>query len=102
MSKDNFSAGAAQTEITPPLGTLINGDFVPHYAHTIHDPLFAKALVLEQAGRLYGIVVVDICAMARDFIDDVKTRIEREAGIKPTDILVASTHTHASGSVETL
>lgn len=102
MNNKIFLAGASQTEITPPLGSVINGDFVPHYAHTIHDPLFAKALVLLQAGRHFGIVVVDICAMARDFIDELKVRIEREAGIKPADILIASTHTHAAGSIESL
>lgn len=102
MNKNKFRAGAAQTDITPPLGTLINGDFISHYAHTIHSPLFAKALVLEQAGRFIAIVVVDICAMARDFIDDLKAKIEAACGIKPADILIASTHTHAAGSIEVL
>lgn len=102
MSNNVFHAGASQMEVTPPLGTLINGDFIAHYAHTIHDPLFAKALVLERAGHVLAIVVVDICAMAREFIDEVKVRIQVETGISPQNILISSTHTHAAGSTEGL
>ena len=39
-----FKAGAARLDITPSLGTLINGDFLPHRATYIHDNLFVKAI----------------------------------------------------------
>jgi neutral ceramidase len=102
MKTREFKAGASQTDVTPPLGSLINGDFITHYAHTIHDPLYAKALVMERGETLIAIVVVDICAMARDFVDDVKSEIEKKTGIPPGNILLSSTHTHAAGSIESL
>lgn len=92
-------AGAAKTDITPPLGTFINGDFVTHYAQYIHDPLYARALVLKQGAALVALVVVDICVMPKEFVDDVKTAIVAETGIPFQNILVSSTHTHAAGSV---
>lgn len=96
---NNFFAGAAQTDITPPLGTIINGEFVAFYAHTIHDPLYAKALVLQNAGISLAIVIVDICAMDKEFITEVKKEITALAEIPAEHILIAATHTHYAGSI---
>ena len=100
MEKNGFSAGAAQIDITPPLGTIINGDFVTHYANYVHDPLYAKALVLQKGLTQIALVVVDICLMDREFLDQVKNKIERDLGIDFEHILISSTHTHAAGAVE--
>lgn len=94
-----FLAGAATADITPPLGTKINGDFITHYATQIHDRLFAKALVLQKDNRYIALVVVDICTMPKVFLDEVKAIIKEQTGISTQDILISSTHTHAAGSV---
>ena len=99
MNHSFFRAGAARVDITPPLGTIINGDFVSHYAKTVHDPLFAKALVLKNRQTTLVIIVVDICVMPRDFLDRVKETITRQLEIPYANILISSTHTHAAGSV---
>ena len=103
FSKTNNSnslfAGAAKADITPPLGTFINGDFVSHYAVYIHDNLYAKALVLENGKMTIAMVVVDICVMPKEFIDEVKSAITEQTGILFQHILISSTHTHAAGSV---
>ncbi len=96
---NHFLAGAAQTDITPPLGTIINGEFVAFYAHTIHDPLYAKALVLQNAGTTLAIVMVDICAMDKEFIKEVKKETTALTGIPAEHILIAATHTHFAGSI---
>lgn len=100
MDNEVLLAGAAQVEITPPLGTIINGDFVAHYANYIHDPLHAKALVFQSGNTAIAIVVVDICVMGQELLDIVKTKVEKELGINPSHVLISSTHTHAAGSVE--
>jgi hypothetical protein len=97
--KQDFKAGSAKTDITPPLGTLINGDFIPHYARYIHDPLHAKALVMQQGETMIAIVVVDICSIKKELIDRIKIRIQELCGIPATNILISATHTHAAGSV---
>ncbi|HEY8661853.1 MAG TPA: neutral/alkaline non-lysosomal ceramidase N-terminal domain-containing protein, partial [Hanamia sp.] len=99
MSTKQLLAGAANVDITPPLGTFINGDFVAHYANYIHDQLHARALVFQQNELLITIVVVDICVMPKDFVDEVKSEVNRQTGIKPENVLISSTHTHAAGSV---
>ncbi|WP_262245750.1 hypothetical protein [Parapedobacter soli] len=102
MSHHTFKAGAAQVDITPPLGTVINGEFTSRYANEIADPLFAKALVLQDAKTTLLIVMVDICAMQRDFLDEVKATIAHSLGIPRECQLIAATHTHSGGSVAEL
>ena len=41
-----FKAGAAAVNITPPLGTVINGGFRPIFAENVHDELHARAMAL--------------------------------------------------------
>ena len=100
--KQPFEAGAAKTDITPPLGSLINGDFITHYARHIHDRLYSKALVFRDNQTTLAIVVVDICVLQKKFLDGIKEEIFTLAGIPPANILISSTHTHAAGSVESL
>ena len=61
-----FLAGAASVEITPPLGELVVGGFVPFPADRIHDPLYAKAIALDDDNRI-AIVVCDNLGM-REFM----------------------------------
>jgi neutral ceramidase len=94
-----FFAGSAKVITTPPLGTRINGDFITHYATYIHDDLYSKALILKQGETTIALVVVDICVMPKEFLDDVKDRITQVTGIPTSHVLISSTHTHAAGSV---
>lgn len=98
-SSSSFYAGAAKADITPPLGTFINGDFVAHYAHYVHDTLYAKALVMQKGETMIAMVVVDICVMPKDFVDGIKSEITNQIGIGRENIIISSTHTHAAGSV---
>lgn len=102
MKNDKFQAGAAQIDITPPLGTVINGEFTCRYANKIADPLFAKALVLQDEKTTLLIVLVDTCAMRQDFLNEVKTAIAHSVGIPRECQLIAATHTHSGGSVADL
>jgi len=93
---------AAQIDITPSLGTLINGEFTSRYATKIADPLFAKALFLKDNQTRILIIVVDICVMKRDFLDPLKARIYQETGIPVGNQLISSTHAHSTGSIADL
>lgn len=97
--RNQLLAGAAKTDITPPLGTFINGDFVSHYAQWIHDNLYSKALVLQYQDTTIAIVVVDICVLPNELVDHIKLLITEETGISRENIILSSTHTHAAGSV---
>ena len=99
MEDRKIYAGAAMADITPPMGTALGVDLWPHYARFIHDPLHAKALVLKQDELTVAIVIVDICIMGTDLMDDIKSRIHSHTGIHPKNILLASNHDHAAANV---
>ncbi|MGL4630128.1 MAG: hypothetical protein ACRCVT_02885, partial [Leadbetterella sp.] len=97
--KQNLLSGSAQEDITPSLGTIIGVDMLSHYARFIHDPLYAKALVLEQNSTKLAILVIDICIMDSAYMNDIKAKIHLETDILPQNILLSSNHNHASGDV---
>lgn len=99
MEDHEFLAGAAKIDITPPMGTILGVDFFPHYARFIHDPLHVKALVLQDKNLTLAIVIVDICIMGTDFMDEIKAGIQKKTGIRSENILLASNHDHAAGNV---
>src|SRR5262245_12258617 len=52
----SFRAGAATSNITPPLGSSIIGGFVPFPATHVHDELHARCLVLDD-GKIKLVLV---------------------------------------------
>lgn len=95
-------ANASQIDVTPTLGTVINGEFTCRYASRVADPLFAKAIYLRYENVKILLIVVDICVMKREFLDPIKTEIERLTGIAASNQLISSTHAHSTGSVADL
>ncbi len=99
LDSKKLYAGAAQVDITPTMGSLIGVDFFSHYARFIHDPLFSKCLVLKQDDTTFALVMVDICIMPSNLLNDIKEKIELETGIIKEHMLLACTHTHGGGDV---
>jgi hypothetical protein len=93
-------AGAATSNITPPLGVSINGNFQDAKAAFIHDELHARCLVLDNGETRVAFVVVDSCLIPREIFDDAKRMIHEQTGLAPDHVLISCTHTHsASASV---
>jgi neutral ceramidase len=101
-SSGQFRAGAAKVEITPPPGVSLDGPISKNGpVSSIHDPLHARALVLDDGvlddgNRKLAIVVVDQCMTGAEIFDAAKQQIDRAIGIPTDRILMAATHTHAA------
>lgn len=93
-----LSAGAAQLDITPELGSLIVGGFNPIPARHIHDPLYARALVLDDGAHRIALVVCDNVAIGREAIDAAKALIEQQSKLPGSRVMVSATHTHSGPS----
>jgi hypothetical protein len=91
-----LSAGAAASNITPPLGEPIVGNWTPVPATHIHDELYARCLVLQEGGRRVAIVVADNVGIPRRVLDEAKRLAQQRSGIPMDHILIASTHTHSA------
>ena len=93
-----LQAGAATSNITPPLGTRIVGGFVPYPAEHIHDELHARCLVLDDGQTRLALVVCDLLGLHRSVGVEARRLIEKEAGIPPQNMLISATHTHSAGT----
>ena len=89
-----FFAGVSERDITPPLGTPIPGLFHERFAEVIHDPLYVRAFAFEQEGEGVVIAVCDLIGIKREFLDQVKARVERAVGLTAARVLICCTHTH--------
>ncbi|MBN2450918.1 MAG: hypothetical protein JXR77_11045 [Lentisphaeria bacterium] len=87
-------AGAAQVEITPPLGTSLAGYFSDRVSDAVADPLFARAVVLAHGGARMALVSCDLICLTRETTDAAKARIAQRCGIPPDCVLICATHTH--------
>lgn len=92
----NLRAGAAQVDITPPLGEMIVGGFVPFPADRIHDPLFAKCIALDDGQNQVAIVVCDNLGIRREEFDEAKAKIAASTGIPVSNLFMSATHTHSA------
>lgn len=94
-----FRAGAATSNITPPLGTSLNGSMRDRRATHIHDELHARCLVLDDGRKRLAIVLVDSCMIPRPVLDRAKQLTNKATGIPTDHMLMAATHTHFAPTV---
>ena len=82
-------AGAAQRDITPPIGYEIQ-----HYYRKsigVHDPLFARCLYLEdETGNSVAIICTDLIRAKFDAFDQLREEIGEETGVKNSLISLQS------------
>lgn len=81
-------AGAAKVDITD------------REAGPVNDPLYAKALVLKSGETIMALVTVDAVAIGEigyikdDYLPTVRSHLEKELGIPPTNVLINASHCH--------
>ena len=93
-----FRAGAATSNITPPLGGKIVGGWKPIEATHIHDELHARCLVLDDGTTRLVIVLCDNLGLPREVYDAAKIIVQEKTGIPVDHMMMASTHTHSAVS----
>jgi neutral ceramidase len=92
-------AGAAAVEITPTEFPLnMPGGFSANMAESAHDPLHARALVLDDGQLTLAMVVVDSLGVSPEVIEEAKSMASETTGIPIERMLVCSTHTHSAPS----
>jgi neutral ceramidase len=94
QTTDGLYAGVARTDITPPIGSRLAGHFYESLSTGIHDPLWAKALVLQQGNEKVSLVFCDLIGMTSDISVIARSRASARTGIPPENILIAATHSH--------
>ena len=91
--------GTAKIDITPLGNVWMDGMIRSHRSEGVHDPLFARALVLansEDRAEAFAVVSVDICGFSTEQNEAARTATEAKTGIPASQIIVAATHTHSA------
>jgi hypothetical protein len=95
-------AGAAIVDITPKVFPInMPGGFSANPAQSAHDPLNARALVLDDGTTTLAMVVIDNLGAGPDVLDEAKAIAAKETGMSVDKMLVSSTHTHTGASIGT-
>jgi len=90
--------GVATVDFTPQLGLPLMGNFRDDYAaRGVHDPLLAKAMVLEDpAGAKAAVLAVDVCLLDRENVAVMRHVIGSRCDVPPENVFVHATHTHSA------
>lgn len=97
--KRQFRAGAATSNITPPLGASINGGFQDRKATYIHDELHARCLALDDGATKLVLVIADSCLIQRSIFDEAKQLVHEATGLPMENMLMSATHSHSCGTL---
>jgi len=93
-SDSALKAGAAERDITPPIGFRMAGYFDERLATAVHDPLHAKALVLENGGQKIALVFCDLVGVPLLVTTNARAQASRATGIPISHIVIGATHSH--------
>jgi len=95
-----LECGAAKINIKPPtnIGDLYIAGYMAMEAPKIkgvHDPIFCRAIILNDGKQKIALVSVECIGLLADFIDVVKKRLEAY-DFEKHQIFIFATHTHAA------
>lgn len=104
MIDGELRIGVSKLDLTPPLATAYLA-FHPRQMRFggVHDRLHARAFVAEAGDRRLGILSADslgfsrsILGDERDFIEEIRQRVEAACGIPPDHLMITTTHAHST------
>jgi hypothetical protein len=84
-----FQVGAAKVDVTP------SADKIPKNFQGVLDPIFARAIVVDDGKARAAMVTVDAGAIPPPLWTKVSARVEKEIGIPATALILTATHTHS-------
>ena len=96
MTKGELLASAVQIDITPPVGTRLEGYGAREgVSQGVHDPLFAQILLLKSGETQVALLCLDLLGVGLEFTHRVRDAIEKVIGVPSDGILLAPSHTHS-------
>ena len=87
--------GFSKKEITPPTGMELGGYAGYRPNAGVHDPLYCKAILLEQEGTPYALIVLDLMCADESLWGKIAAAVE-PLGIKRQHLIVSAIHSHAA------
>lgn len=98
-NEPTLRAGVSTAPINPPMGAFIAGDKQDRRFTTVHDSLFAKAVVISHGDEQVAIVTLDCIGLLYPDVLRIRKRAAELCGFPEARIMVSSTHTHSGPDV---
>jgi len=94
-------AGYGKWELTPPMGVELAGYgyYLGRCAQSVRDPLYARALALEDGGLCALIISCDLLGLSREVCAEVFEHAEKH-GVSREHVLIVSIHTHTGPCIK--
>ncbi|MFQ6099440.1 MAG: neutral/alkaline non-lysosomal ceramidase N-terminal domain-containing protein, partial [Armatimonadota bacterium] len=91
-----IQVGTGCVDITPPVGVDLCGFAGRASANVgVHDPLFAKAVVLDDGQTAWAILTSDLIGVSSEIVGAVREQAQEQAGIPAAHVMVTASHTHS-------
>lgn len=101
--KKAHKVGLAQVDVTPTYRPLLAGYSDPDKKRRVdgvHDPLLARALVLESPDTAVAILSVPVVSVDASLTLQIRKRAAQATGLAPEHIMVHATHSHSAPVVK--
>lgn len=98
MAEKQLRAGAATAVITPDLDTSLCGSMQDRLAANVHDELHARSLVLDDGTNQIALVVLDLIAARKEWLNAIKHQVHGYTGMPLENICISCTHTHSAAT----
>ena len=91
-SESQLMAAAGKVDITPSRNVYIAGYGTNRKSDGVHDPIWARCLVLKNGGETVALVSCDLLGFTRPHVEKIRLGISR---VPRERVLVGCTHTHS-------
>ena len=96
-----LKGGTAKVDITPPVGAWLSGYGSRNKpSEGILDPLYAKALVLDDGREKIAIVSADLLWVPLKITNEIRQKVQEKIGIPQQNIMICGTHTHFAPKID--
>ena len=94
-------AGFGKSELTPPMGVELAGYgyYLGRCAQSVRDPLYARAVVIEENGTRAVIICCDLLGLSKGVCAGVFAHA-KTLGIPQEQVMIVSIHTHTGPTIK--
>ena len=94
-----LKAGFGRAEITPQTGAELVGYHSKRFVTGVLDPLYVRALIVEEQTPKLVLLVLDLMAVERAQTEAIRAHLSQSLGLAGGSVVVTCTHTHTGPPV---
>ena len=97
---NKLQAGFAKLNINPPMGTPINGYYIPRHVEGYLDDLEVVALALKVENTTVVMLSVDTCIISTSIAQTIRKQIAEAVNLPAESVWIHTTHTHTAPNLD--